>query len=127
MSDGFSREPVFLTELGCNYRNIFEHVLIRHGVYPTQNLEFNSIEAIKQCVMAGMGVAILPRVAVEAELQQGRLVSLCWFEPEMAIRSQIVYREQQSPTLQAFLSIVRALLKPMDVHGERPQAESMAL
>jgi len=101
--------------------------LIRHGVYPTQNLEFNSIEAIKQCVMAGMGVAILPRVAVEAELQQGRLVSLCWFEPEMAIRSQIVYREQQSPTLQAFLSIVRALLKPMDVHGERPQAESMAL
>ena len=41
-------------------------------------LEFASVEAIKQCVMLDMGIAVLPLVTVPAELEQGRLVALPW-------------------------------------------------
>ncbi|MGE5623389.1 MAG: LysR family transcriptional regulator, partial [Methanocella sp.] len=65
-------EQVLFTELGCSYRNQFEHALIQAGVYPSTALEFGSIESIKQCVMAGMGIALLPAVSVAREVEEKR-------------------------------------------------------
>jgi DNA-binding transcriptional LysR family regulator len=64
-------EPLLLTEAGCSDREPFEHTLTRAAARPGIILEFGSVEAIKQCVMAGMGLSILPAIAVEAELAQG--------------------------------------------------------
>ena len=43
-------------ESGCAYRGRFERQLSEGGVVPRETLEFQSIEAIKRCVSAGMGV-----------------------------------------------------------------------
>jgi DNA-binding transcriptional LysR family regulator len=40
----------------------------------------NSIEAIKKTVMQGMGLTIIPEIAVREELKQNRLVKLQWTE-----------------------------------------------
>jgi DNA-binding transcriptional LysR family regulator len=39
-------------------------------------LRFNCIEAIKQSVMLGAGIAVLPHIAVKRELAEGLLVEL---------------------------------------------------
>ncbi len=39
-------------------------------------LEFNSVEAIKQCVMAGVGISILPEITVKEDISKGRLADL---------------------------------------------------
>lgn len=104
-------EPLLFTELGCSYRNLFEHLLIAEGVYPTRNLEFSSIEAIKQCVIAGLGLTVLPRVSVEKELAQGELVALAW-KQRMEVSTQMLWHPNQaeSPTMRVFQEVARAVL-----------------
>lgn len=55
-------QTILHTESGCSYRTLFEHYLNSHGVFPDPDLEFWSIEAIKQCVMSGLGLSFLPLV-----------------------------------------------------------------
>ncbi len=71
-----STETMLLTETGCSYRNHLEAQLQQEGVKPLQMIEFASIEAIKQCVMAGLGITFLPKMVVEKELASGQLVEL---------------------------------------------------
>ncbi len=40
-------------------------------VEPAMIFDFNSIEAIKQSVIAGVGITLIPRVAVADELKMG--------------------------------------------------------
>lgn len=68
-----STETMLLTETGCSYRNHLEAQLQQENILPLQMIEFASIEAIKQCVMAGLGITFLPRMVVEKELANGQL------------------------------------------------------
>lgn len=47
-----AQEPLLLTEAGCAYRLRFEQSLAADGTLAQEVLEFSSVEAIKQCVMA---------------------------------------------------------------------------
>ncbi len=105
-------EPIFFTELGCSYRNQFEQVLIAGGVYPARALEFSSIEAIKQCVMTGMGITVLPQITVANEVAAGALAVLPWSGPPLEVVAQLVRHKDKwvSPALGAFLDIARDVL-----------------
>lgn len=112
-------EQVLLTEAGCSYRNVFERVLSEAGVNPAKTLEFDSVEAIKQCVIAGMGVAVLPAVAVEAELRRGELASLPWSGPKLAVFTQVLRHKDKwlSPALEAFLDTARETIGVVGVEA----------
>lgn len=105
-------EPVVLTEPGCDYRQIFERSLAAAGVKPATTLEFSSTEAIKQCVMVGMGLTVLPAIAVRAELEQGKLAALPWSEPDFHVTIRLVIHKDKwlSPALCAFLEVTRDVL-----------------
>jgi DNA-binding transcriptional LysR family regulator len=102
---------LLLTETGCCYRSLFERVLSRASVYPATTLEFSSIEAVKQCVMTGLGLTVLPAVAVSAELSQGRLLKLPWIGPDLTVVTHMVWHKDKwhSPAFEAFLSLTRAM------------------
>lgn len=106
-------EPVVVTEAGCSYREMFERTLADAGARPATSLEFGSIEAIKQCVMAGMGITFLPEVTVTAELAQGWLVALPWTGPEHTVMTQIAWHKDKwlSPALRAFIDLTRGTLR----------------
>jgi DNA-binding transcriptional LysR family regulator len=95
-------------EFGCAYRGQFERQLGSAGVVPPEKMEFQSIEAVKQCVAAGMGVSVLPSVAVNAELEAGTLAALQWGEP-FEVLMQMSWHEDRwkSPALRAFLEVTR--------------------
>jgi DNA-binding transcriptional LysR family regulator len=95
-------------ESGCAYRGQFERQLGSAGVVPPEKMEFQSIEAVKQCVAAGMGVSVLPSVAVGAELRTGALAALQWGEP-FEVLTQMSWHEDRwkSPALRAFLEVAR--------------------
>ncbi|MFF7182881.1 LysR substrate-binding domain-containing protein [Streptomyces sp. NPDC008121] len=76
------------TEPGCPYRDLFEEEL-RQWAPPF--MEFGTIEATKRGVAAGLGIALLPRVAVSEELASGALVALDW-EPPFTLFTQIAWR-----------------------------------
>ncbi|WP_379152048.1 LysR family transcriptional regulator [Paenibacillus sp. sgz5001063] len=96
------------TETGCTYRTLFERHLNSHGVFPDPKLEFWSIEAIKQCVMAGLGISFLPLITVQNELAEGKLARLHWNDESQRVATQTAYHNKKwkSPALAEFLSIV---------------------
>lgn len=114
-------ERVLLTGLGCSYRNRFERALIQAGAHPRARMEFESVEAIKRCVAAGMGVAALPAVAVAAELAAGTLAELRWRDLPLDVATHLAWNPGRwpSPALQAFTALTIELLAA----GARPGGE----
>jgi DNA-binding transcriptional LysR family regulator len=105
-------EVVLLPEApdsGCAYRGQFERQLADRHVSPRDSLEFASIETVKQCVVAGMGVAALPSVAVEADVAAGNLVRLAW-RPTFEVYTQVAWNDRRSltPAMAAFIDTAKA-------------------
>jgi DNA-binding transcriptional LysR family regulator len=100
-------ETLLKTEKGCSYRHCFEHDM--KSVHPAHEIEFWNIEAIKHCVMAGLGIAYLPRVTVETELNEGKLIALPWYQDQPVVLTQMAYHKNKwlSPALWAFVDVVR--------------------
>lgn len=102
-------ETLLLSEAGCSYRTYLEQTMFQHGVKPESDLEFWSIEAIKSCVYAGLGVAYLPIVTVQKELQQGKLVWLQVNSLQGQILTQVAYSKKRwmTPAVREWLALVR--------------------
>jgi DNA-binding transcriptional LysR family regulator len=62
-----------IRERGSGTRAITEHFWRDHRFHPEQVIETNSNESVKQLVMAGLGVSILPQSATYFERLQGLL------------------------------------------------------
>ncbi|MFS0725628.1 LysR family transcriptional regulator [Paenibacillus sp. 1P07SE] len=67
------REMMLYTEHACSYRPVFDDYMRQHEASPSIRVELPSIEAIKQCVLSGVGKSFLPGFTVERELAEGRL------------------------------------------------------
>jgi len=104
-----SAETMLLTENGCSYRNQLEAQLQQEGLLPLQMIEFASIEAIKQCVMAGLGITFLPKMVVEKELEDGQLIELQSSFNIKPIYTDIAWHKDKhiQPYLSDFIEIAR--------------------
>ncbi|WP_379127051.1 LysR family transcriptional regulator [Paenibacillus sp. sgz500958] len=102
-------ETILHTEAGCTYRTLFERHLNSYGVFLDPSLEFWSIEAIKQCVISGLGISFLPLVTVRNELAEGKLARLNWNDESQRVATQMIYHHKRwiSPALSTFLDTVQ--------------------
>ncbi|HZG16303.1 MAG TPA: LysR family transcriptional regulator [Candidatus Bathyarchaeia archaeon] len=101
-------ETLITTEEGCTYRAMLLRQLKASGIQVTLAYQFANLEAIKRCVMYGLGVALLPRIAADAEVAQGKLIALPYKEPAELFYTQAIYRKKkwQPLALQQFLSML---------------------
>jgi DNA-binding transcriptional LysR family regulator len=60
-----AEQPLLLYEGGGNTRGVIDKWFSRAGFAPKPVMELGSVEAIKQMVGAGLGWAVLPRLAVD--------------------------------------------------------------
>ncbi|MFK4345242.1 MULTISPECIES: LysR family transcriptional regulator [unclassified Paenibacillus] len=109
--EDFHGETFLLTEKGCSYRTFFDRSLSQKGMGGITELEFYSAEAIKQCAKIGMGIAILPEMAVIGEVNRGELVPLPWDLTATSFATQMMWHEEKwiSPAIEAFLSLTREI------------------
>ncbi|TQN33361.1 DNA-binding transcriptional LysR family regulator [Haloactinospora alba] len=63
----------FLLEEGCSYTDRVARELLAASPARPRIARFGSIEAARSCVEAGLGLSVLPRVAVAAHLAEGSL------------------------------------------------------
>lgn len=112
LPEDIAKESLILTELGCSYRAVFENILNSYNLKANVVLETGSVQAIKQFTMSGLGITLLPKVAVDEELNQGKLVPLNWAGPNFGIVSQVLYHKDKwlSPALKAFLKLSKEML-----------------
>lgn len=105
-------ETLLLTELGCSYRTLFEELFRAEDVYPANKIEFVSVEAIKQCVIADLGIAVLPAIVVEKDIREGTIKELVLKNTITPIYTQIAWHKDKWMTapLQQFIEVTRSLL-----------------
>jgi DNA-binding transcriptional LysR family regulator len=78
------------------------------------------VEAIKQCVAAGMGLGLLPAIVVARELRQHQLKALHWAGPSLDIATHILWHKDKwvSPAMAAFMELVREKLEDDESESE---------
>ena len=74
---------------------------------------FRSVAVIKQCVMEGVGITILPEISVAQDIAHGRLVALPWEDEKLEVAVLMIWYKDRwvSPTLSAFMEMTRENLK----------------
>lgn len=104
---------LILTQRNCTYRVDFENYLLDMGVAPKSILSLESIEAIKQYVISGFGVSYLPKISVEKEISEGKLVEIDYNGPKFFAYAQLIYHKDKwlSPSIKTFLNMAIDELK----------------
>jgi DNA-binding transcriptional LysR family regulator len=101
-------QVLLLPKNDCGYRMMFEETLTVQRVTPAAVIEMNSIEAIKQTLIAGVGIGLLPGIAVRREMAERRVAGLAWAEHlETGVLMIRHRRKKCSPALEAFMETAR--------------------
>lgn len=114
-------EPIYVTSSDCSYFKILEEFFIEKKIKFSTLYHFNSIEAIKHNIIAGTGIALLPKVAVLKEISKGLLVEIK-LEKKTLNANIIMIRLKNKwhpPILKAFMEIVKETLS---LSGEKKQS-----
>lgn len=89
---------------GQNFVAFDEEVIIRReldrffresGVTVTTVMQFDNIQSIKEAVALGSGISILPERAMQAEVQQKRLVSVRLYAPQLLRPVAVIHRRKK--------------------------------
>lgn len=107
-------QTLLLTEAGCGYRKKLDMQLGAVNVRPQHITEFSSVEAIKQCVIAGLGIGLLPEVVIACELRKKDFALMQWHGGKMTIATHVIWHKDKwiSAGMQAFLEVLKAKLQP---------------
>ena len=71
--DELAAERLILFDRTSSYHELTSSLFRQAGVVPTSTLELDNVEAAKKMVQQGLGVALLPRMALATELKSGSL------------------------------------------------------
>jgi len=106
-------QTLLLSKVDCSYRRLFEKILDDQGISLEATRIFHSVGFLKQCVMAGAGITILPEVAISEEIEKRKLVRLRLEEDSLDVSVLMIWSKGRwvSPTLSAFMDITRKALK----------------
>ncbi|WP_088067246.1 LysR family transcriptional regulator [Gottfriedia luciferensis] len=102
-------ENIILTEQG-SYRDYFEAFLRSKGIQTETAMEFWSVEAIKQCVICGLGISMLPLVTVQNEMNQQKLKIIHWDTSLGSVSTIMSWHKNKwhSRAARKFMDLVRA-------------------
>jgi DNA-binding transcriptional LysR family regulator len=96
----------------CNYKKILQKMLIQSDVLPEKIIEINSLEAVKQLLMLGNGIAFLPEMVIADELNKGLLKTLNWSGRDFNAKLIMIWsKEKHIPkALNAFMMTIRKMI-----------------
>ncbi len=111
-----ARDSVIFFDEGSSYHALSIGVFRDTGVAPRHTLDVDNLEMAKHLVIRGLGLAFLPQVAVERELEEGTVVQVSIEDAEPVSRQiAVIYRRQRLPS--------RAMLALLDMLKEIYQFE----
>ncbi len=89
-------------------RKATDRILRSHGVKVQYALEFDNIETIKRAVEIGLGVAIVPHLTVEHEIERGSLKVLEFEEGTFIRPVAIIHKRgrELSPAVRKFIEVL---------------------
>lgn len=119
--EAVAREDLVLFDRTSSYYELTRGLFLDSGIVPSTVMELDNIEAAKKMVELGMGVALLPRVAVAREVALGMMRSVRIADAP-TIRRPVLAIRRRGPGLAgpglAFLDLIRTL-RESEPNGRR--------
>jgi len=114
----FLDQPLILREKGSGSRLALEQQCIKQRLTLKSHMEFGSNDAIKHAVIAGLGVAVVPRLSVMAELKLGLIKTIPINSFPLRRSWCVVYPEGKNltPVAQAFLDYIQQNIAVINTH-----------
>jgi DNA-binding transcriptional LysR family regulator len=111
-----------VTETGCVYRHLFDTAFAETAA-PKLAAEVGSIGAIASLVATGIGMGLVPRLAVAEALDRGEIVELPWPGPARTASLVMIWRRRrvQPPALKLLLAAAGETFAPVRSAGDRPR------
>jgi len=108
------------------YRQRVIQLFAEHRVPLRISVELPTIESIKRFVKMGMGVAIVPRMCVQMEVESGELAEVTVREMRLRRDLFLIFRRDQplSQGAQAFIRLLRPKEPLRLVEERRPEKTS---
>ena len=105
----FCAEPAVLSEEGSSTRRVALERLGLLGLAPRIALELGHTEAVKRAVEEGLGISIISKHAVKAEIDTGRLKAVHLEGVDLRRHINLIYHRDKSPSdlISAFLSLLQ--------------------
>lgn len=116
------REPLILYHKDSTYYTIINEVCREAGIIPHVVMELDSVESTKKMVEQGMGISLLPRTAIEREVELGTMTVVRILDAApILLPAAAIYRrtERMDYLVRAFLEVIHHLT-PERRAGERP-------
>jgi DNA-binding transcriptional LysR family regulator len=103
-------EPFLMREAGSGTRMVAEREFARRGLRPSVRMELSTNEAVKQAILAGLGISILSHYTLGLDTEQRRLVTLDveGFPLESNWYFAYPVGKRVQPPARAFMDFVRA-------------------
>jgi DNA-binding transcriptional LysR family regulator len=101
------------TFIAHNVRSLYREKVVqtfeKHRTPLNISMELPTLEAIKRFVEQGMGVALVPRLAAQAEIDRGQVVAITVREMRLERKLYLIYRKgaKLSHAARAFLNVAR--------------------
>ncbi|WP_010530547.1 LysR family transcriptional regulator [Lentibacillus jeotgali] len=101
---------VLYTERTCSYKSVFTDYIRHKQMDVKGSLEFQSIEAIKECVSSGLGISMVPYFSVKAEIENHKLKGEEIPPEHPAISTFLAYHKDKwlSPSMNRMISLIRS-------------------
>jgi len=124
-----SRERIIMREKGSGTRQLLENLFTGRGIQINPYMELGSSEAIKQCVMAGLGVALLSQHNLQMELASN-YVTILPVNGFPLVRSWYAVHQKNkkmSVIPKAFLDVIRKEGENILMSGLPPEKQMKVL
>jgi DNA-binding transcriptional LysR family regulator len=102
-------EPFVAFDAGLTIRKAIDRALRQRNVKLNITMAFDNIETIKQAIMIGAGVSLLPRHTVEKEVGIRTLVAVPFALPDLVRPVGLIHRRQKalSAAVQRFIELLQ--------------------
>ena len=113
--------PLLVREAGSGTRKACEEYCHQKRAHFAQSMELGSLESQREAVLAGLGLALLPRHAVSLEISSGHLLELPVTELPLYRSWCVVHPrgKRLSPIAQAFIDFIRSERALIDELAQR--------
>ncbi len=104
-----AHEPFLMREAGSGTRMVAWEAFDRHGLEPRVRMVLSANEAVRQGILAGLGISILSRYTLGLDTEHPNLAVLDVIGFPIMRRWQLAYPvgKQISPAMRAFMDLVR--------------------
>lgn len=108
-SGAFADHPLLFREAGSATRKAMEQFIESKDLVPVRKIELTSNEALKQAVIAGLGVSIMPLIGIKNELHNGDIEIISYKGLPIVTQWNLVWLKSKnmSPVAEAFLEYIR--------------------